>query len=55
MSFEKLREADQKRAAEWNKDKTNLSFKGLEMAGECGEACNVLKKLERERLGLVGS
>jgi NTP pyrophosphatase (non-canonical NTP hydrolase) len=25
------------------------------MAGEAGEACNEIKKLERERLGLVGS
>lgn len=55
MEFKKLREADQKRAGEWGKEKMSLSFKGLEMAGECGEACNVLKKIEREKAGLVGS
>lgn len=32
----------------------SLSFRGNELAGEVGEACNVLKKLDRERLGLRG-
>ena len=31
-----------------------LAFRGVELAGEVGEACNQLKKLERVRLGLVG-
>lgn len=26
----------------------------MELAGECGEACNVAKKIERERLGFNG-
>lgn len=30
-------------------------FFSTELAGEIGEACNVVKKLERERLGLRGS
>jgi NTP pyrophosphatase (non-canonical NTP hydrolase) len=33
----------------------DLSFRGNELAGETGEACNVIKKLERERLGYRGS
>lgn len=33
----------------------SLSFRGNELAGETGEACNVIKKLERERLGIRGS
>lgn len=33
----------------------SLSFRSNEMCGEIGEAANVIKKLERERLGLVGS
>lgn len=32
-----------------------LSYWGNEMAGETGEACNVIKKLERERYGMPGS
>lgn len=55
MKFESLREADKKRSSEWNGGILSLSFRGLEMAGEAGEACNEIKKLERERLGLVGS
>jgi NTP pyrophosphatase (non-canonical NTP hydrolase) len=33
----------------------SLAYKGNELAGEAGEACNVIKKLERERLGMPGS
>ena len=56
-TFEKLRKASVARQKEWDtgSEKLSLAFKGLEMAGEAGEACNVLKKLERERLGLIGS
>lgn len=44
------------RQAEWCPDqKPDLSFRGNEMAGEVGEACNVIKKLERERHGWRGS
>ena len=32
-----------------------VSFRGVELAGEVGEACNVIKKLERERHGWAGS
>lgn len=51
-----LRCANIERAAEWQLGQTlSLSFRGNELAGEVGEACNVLKKLERERLGIAGS
>lgn len=41
---------------EWDPEgKLDLSFFGNELAGEVGEACNKIKKLERERLGLRGS
>lgn len=33
----------------------DLMFKTTELAGETGEACNVAKKLVRERLGIRGS
>lgn len=51
-----LREANVARQLEWDpSDKITLPFRGVELAGEVGEACNVIKKLERERLGLPGS
>lgn len=54
--FKSLREANILRDREWNPKKIlSLSFRGNELGGEIGEAQNILKKLERERLGLVGS
>lgn len=32
----------------------SLSFRGNELAGEVGEACNILKKLDREKMGIAG-
>ena len=51
-----LREANALREVEWDPErKLTALFHGNELAGEVGEACNVLKKLERERLGLRGT
>ncbi|MDQ0314813.1 MazG-like family protein [Amorphus orientalis] len=51
-----LRSANETRQAEWDPDdRITLAYRGNEMAGEVGEACNVIKKLERERLGIAGS
>jgi NTP pyrophosphatase (non-canonical NTP hydrolase) len=51
-----LQAAHAERQEEWCPDqKPDLSFRGNEMAGDVGEACNVIKKLERERLGWRGS
>lgn len=53
-----LREANLTRAIEWEGGagvKLSLSYRGNELAGECGEACNILKKLDREAMGMVGS
>jgi hypothetical protein len=51
-----LREANIARDAVWNPKKLlSLSFRGNELGGEIGEAQNILKKIERERLGLRGS
>lgn len=57
MSFwRKLDDYNRARDAIWNPNKLlDLSFRSNEMCGEVGEAANVIKKLERERLGLVGS
>jgi NTP pyrophosphatase (non-canonical NTP hydrolase) len=54
--YDTLEQANIARQLEWkNSDKLDLSYFGNAAAGEMGEACNVVKKLERERLGLEGS
>lgn len=51
-----LREANLRRQKEWDKDNSiDLSYRGNELAGEVGEACNVIKKLDREKRGIRGS
>lgn len=51
-----LRQGHLARVLEWWPGvQPDLSFRGNELAGEAGEACNVIKKLERERLGRRGS
>lgn len=56
IAFDALRKANIARDAEWGKGQDfGLSYRGNELAGETGEACNILKKLDRERRGLVGS
>jgi NTP pyrophosphatase (non-canonical NTP hydrolase) len=56
MSFDRLRTANAKRQKEWDReDKITLTYRGTELGGEVGEALNVIKKLERERLGIKGS
>lgn len=51
-----LRNANVVRQKEWDTDnRISLSYRGNELAGEVGEACNLIKKLERERLGIRGS
>lgn len=54
--LKKLREANKIRQTEWDSDDNiSLTYSSNELAGEVGELCNIIKKLERERLGLVGS
>lgn len=55
--YNSLTAANIARQKEWDTgtEPLSLSFKGNELAGETGELCNVLKKLERERLGIPGS
>ena len=51
-----LRTANVERQKEWDAEgKITLSYRGNELAGEVGEACNVIKKLAREKLGIRGS
>ncbi|MDM9619111.1 MazG nucleotide pyrophosphohydrolase domain-containing protein [Rhizobium sp. S96] len=56
LSIAELQRAHIERQEEWCPDqKPDLSFRGNELGGECGEAQNVIKKLERERHGWRGS
>lgn len=56
LSFHDLRHANIRRDAEWDPSNTvTPAYRGVELAGEVGEACNIIKKLERARLGIVGS
>lgn len=51
--FGSLREANTERQKLWGEK--GALFQAVELAGEVGEALNVVKKLERERLGQAGS
>jgi len=54
--FTSLRAANTARSKECDPDgKIIPLFFATELAGECGEACNVVKKLEREKMGIRGS
>lgn len=56
LTFRKLQHANDQRNMFWDPQKVlNGAFFGLELAGEVGEACNIIKKLERARLGVAGS
>lgn len=56
MTLNKLREANAIRDKEWDPEgELNGLFEAVALGGECGEALNVVKKMERERMGLVGS
>jgi NTP pyrophosphatase (non-canonical NTP hydrolase) len=55
VEFTSLRHANAARHLEWDPEgKIGLAFRGVELAGETGEACNVIKKLVREDMGLRG-
>lgn len=51
-----LQVANQNRNEQWDPDhKLTPLFFACELAGEVGEVCNMVKKIEREKLGLLGS
>lgn len=55
-TYSNFLEANRARQVEWDKDSNiTLAYRGNELAGEVGELCNVIKKLERERIGIRGS
>jgi NTP pyrophosphatase (non-canonical NTP hydrolase) len=55
-TLRQLAQANAERQKEWDvNNQITASYRGNELAGETGEACNVIKKLERERMGIRGS
>lgn len=56
LTIETLQSKNYDRNKIWDpEEKLTPLFFAAELAGEVGEACNVVKKLEREKLGLRGS
>jgi len=56
LALADLRAANETRQREWDpQSRVTLEYRGNELAGETGEACNVIKKLARERNGMPGS
>lgn len=56
LDFETLRNANIERDKEWDPEhKITIEFRGLELAGEAGEACNATKKYSRALVELPGS
>lgn len=56
LEYRTLREANAARQEAWDSgNQIDLAYRGNELAGEVGEACNVIKKLVRERFGIRGS
>lgn len=54
--LDQLLRVNRERQAEWDpENKITLTYRGNELAGEIGELCNMLKKIERKALGLRGS
>lgn len=55
-TFHDLREANGARQMLWDpENKVSVFWRVNELAGEAGEACNAIKKLVREKMGLKGS
>ena len=48
LKFSELHEANKTRSSEWNVPNDGAAFRTIELAGEVGEACDVVKKLLRD-------
>lgn len=47
LKFKELSAANSRRGLEWSVPGDGPCFRGVELAGETGEACNIIKKLAR--------
>lgn len=53
LTFATVAEATDLRQKEWDgNDQFSISYLGNALAGETGELCNIIKKIERDHLGL---
>ncbi|MGI3165528.1 MazG-like family protein [Pseudooceanicola sp. 200-1SW] len=56
LSFQQLREANDQRQQEWpGNEKADVAFRAIEVAGECGEVAEAVKKHLRAMRGIEGS
>lgn len=56
VSFNDLRRANDERQIQWEAGlEFELTYLGNALAGEVGEACNIIKKMARQKLGAIGS
>lgn len=56
LTLHQLRAASERRQAEWpGGEHADLAFRALELAGEAGEAMNLVKKLLRAERGIKGN
>jgi NTP pyrophosphatase (non-canonical NTP hydrolase) len=55
MTLRQLQEKNRERSYFWTNGPMDVLWCSNELAGETGEVCNVVKKLERERRGIKGS
>lgn len=57
ITFEDFQRINAERAAEWHEkgEEWSLADWGNAMAGECGEACNVIKKIRRIETSVGGN
>lgn len=56
LTIAQLQLANDARNREWDPEgKIQIEFRAAELGGEAGEACNIMKKLARERMGIRGS
>lgn len=57
LTIRELQEINAHRKEEWHKNMLpwTLGDWGNAMAGECGEACNVIKKIRRQQCGQKGT
>lgn len=56
LTLAELSAKNNERQAFWDPNGLiDIAYRGNELAGETGEACNLIKKIRREQLGLRGS
>lgn len=56
LTFSRFRDANRARQVEWpGNDQADIPYRTIEVAGECGELCEAMKKYLRSERGIAGS